>query len=235
MKRLGVDLGTNSLGWAVFDDDELIKSSGRLENSNPIRCGVVVFQEGFDRDKSENLKSPAAERRARRAARRLIFRRRLRKFHMLRALMDLGMCPLSEEGFTAWKEKGIYPLADTAFIEWLKSTPEHNPYADRAMAAEQKVDPLTLGRALYHLAQRRGFKSSRKERVQELQAEEESANPQKKNNSSKKESKDELGVVKQGIKKLTENLDRNNFTLGQYFFWLFSAYTTVLLESRSVS
>lgn len=232
MKRLGIDLGTNSLGWAVFEDEAMREAPVGSEAPNPIACGVVVFPEGLERDKSDNLKSPAAERRAKRAARRLIFRRRLRKFHMLRALMELGMCPLSEEGFKAWKEEGRYPLKDAAFMDWLKSTPEHNPYADRAAAAEGKVDALTLGRALYHLAQRRGFRSSRKERVQELLAEEAAVEAKGKKATRKAKSDDDLGVVKQAIKDLTEALEREKLTLGQYFFRRFAAYATALKEGR---
>lgn len=232
MKRLGIDLGTNSLGWAVFDDEVLWLTPTGTETLNPITCGVVVFPEGLERDKSDNLSSPAAKRRAKRAARRLISRRRLRKFHMLRALMDLGMCPLSEEGFRRWKKEGRYPLNDGAFMRWLASTPEHNPYADRAAAAEKKVDALTLGRALYHLAQRRGFKSSRKERVQELLAEEVASEAKGAKATRKARGNNELGQAKQAIHDLTEALERERLTLGQYFFRRFEAYATALKEGR---
>ena len=232
MKRLGIDLGTNSLGWAVFDDEALWNAPTGSAAPAPIACGVVVFPEGLERDKSDNLASPAAERRAKRAARRLIFRRRLRKFHILRVLMELGMCPLGEEGFKAWKEKGRYPLDDAAFMRWLASTPRHNPYADRAAAAEGKVDALTLGRAIYHLAQRRGFKSSRKERVQELLAEEEASETKNKKSARKAKGDDELGQVKLAIKNLTEELEREKLTLGQYFFRRFEAHAAALKEGR---
>lgn len=222
MKRLGIDLGTSSLGWAIIDDDRMEAAPTGSEAPSPIDCGVVIFPEGMDRDKSDNLSSPAAERRQKRAARRLIARRRLRKFHMLRALMELGMCPLSEAGFDSWKRNHVYPIHDEAFMAWLAATPTHNPYADRAAAASIPVDKLTLGRALYHMAQRRGFKSSRKERLQELEA----AAADGSNEAKKAASASEATQTKQEIDRLTAALEKENLTLGQYFYRLFQKNCT---------
>ena len=77
MKRLGIDLGSNSLGWAILSDS-------RIED-----CGVVVFEEGISRTKGvDTLETPAAKRRKYRMARRLKFRRRLRKMHVLKILVE---------------------------------------------------------------------------------------------------------------------------------------------------
>ena len=222
MKRLGIDLGTASLGWAIFDDEALRDAPVGALADPKIECGVIVFPEGLDRDKSDNLKSPAAERRQKRAARRLIYRRKLRKFHMLRALMDAGMCPLSEEGLRAWKEQGRYPLDDKAFMQWLRSDEEANPYAARAAAATEKVDPLTLGRAFYHLAQRRGFKSSKKEQLAEREAEEG-------NDAAKRaHKKSEASQTKQEIDALTSEFEQEELTLGQHFYRLFKQNASLL-------
>lgn len=211
-KTLGIDLGTSSLGWAILDDERLMDAPVGEMAPSAIDCGVVIFPEGMERDKSGSLKSRAAERRTARAARRLIFRRKLRKLLLLQELQKRGMCPISQESVEAWKH-GEYPVNDKAFREWLASTPEKNPYADRKRAAEGKVDPFTLGRALYHIAQRRGFKSSRKEQLQELLAEE------ARHESKKAKVQTDLGVVKEGIQKLTDELGGR--TLGQYFYDLF--------------
>ena len=213
MKRLGIDLGTSSLGWAIIDDERMNAAPTGENAPSPIECGVVIFPEGLNRDKSDNLSSPAATRRQARAARRLIYRRKLRKFHMLRALMDAGMCPLSEEGLRAWKEEGRYPTHEEAFMQWLQSTNEHNPYADRNAAAMERVDALVLGRALYHMAQRRGFKSSKKEQLDALE------NADGAEGRTKKPS--EATQTKQAIDELSSFLEEGDLTLGQYFYKLY--------------
>ena len=61
---LGLDVGTNSLGWAILDPFQKKFTD----------AGVVVFQQGIPDEKGrEAERSPAAERRAFRAARRLKF------------------------------------------------------------------------------------------------------------------------------------------------------------------
>ena len=189
-KTLGLDLGTNSLGWAILDDltcDILDK-------------GVVVFPEGIDAA-NDTLETPAAVRRAARMGRRMKFRRKMRKWALLKLLIKNDMCPMAECELEDWQRKGVYPVGNPKFIDWLKSTDGSNPYADRAAAASRKVEPFVLGRALYHIAQRRGFKSSRND-VQDDDA-----------RSSK-----ELGAVKGDIQTLTKEMAAAGCrTLGQYF------------------
>ena len=193
-KTLGIDLGSNSLGWAILDN-----IAGDIADK-----GVVVFPEGID-PANDTLETPAAIRRAARAARRMKFRRKIRKWQLLKVLIENGMAPLTIEELLAWKNKGAYPLSNQAFIKWLKSTDTSNPYLDRANAASGKVDKQVLGRALYHLAQRRGFKSSRKDAA----GTDEEATVQDK----------ELGKVKGDIAALTEEIKAAGCkTLGQYFF-----------------
>ena len=188
-KTLGLDLGTNSLGWAVLDD-----ITGDIVDK-----GVVVFPEGIDAA-NDTLETPAAIRRAARMARRMKFRRKLRKWALLKVLIDNKMCPMSAQELETWKKSGVYPTGNKAFVGWLKSTDKSNPYADRAAAASGKVAPLVLGRALYHIAQRRGFKSSRKDMQPDGS-----------------EGKD-LGAVKGDIAALTKEIaDAGCRTLGQYF------------------
>ena len=206
-------MGTGSLGWAILDDERLENAPYGEDAPNPIDCGVIVFPEGMERDERNNLSSPAAERRKKRAARRLILRRKRRKMRTLGVLIEAGMCPLSREGLAAWKN-GHYPIEDKAFMAWLASTPEQNPYVDRKRAAEGRVDPLCLGRALYHIAQRRGFKSSKKEQMQELLQEEVLAEGGKK--PSKKKEASEATQTKQAIDALSKEMGER--TLGQYFY-----------------
>lgn len=197
-KTLGLDLGSNSLGWAVLDD----------MTGDVLDKGVVVFPEGIDAA-NDSLETPAAIRRAVRMARRLKFRRKIRKWQLLKVLLTHGMCPLREEELVAWKNEGRYPVDNAAFLAWLKSTDTSNPYCDRAAAADGKVAPFVLGRALYHMAQRRGFKSSRKDAAVEGGDDGE----------ERKSSDKKLGAVKSGIAHLTADIEAAGVrTLGQYFF-----------------
>ena len=129
MKTLGIDLGTNSLGWAILDDEK--HAATAIQDA-----GVVIFEEGIKRDKgNDSLETPAAERRKHRMARRLKFRRRMRKLKILEILIANGMCPLTMDELKRWKQTDSFPVNNRTFLDWLKSTREDNPYGDRAAAA----------------------------------------------------------------------------------------------------
>ncbi len=199
-KTLGIDLGSNSLGWAVIDD---------VVNKITAQ-GVVIFPEGIEREKgNDTTQTPAATRRAYRAGRRLKFRRKMRKWKLLEILIREGMCPLTQTELTEWKNRGKFPLENRAYIDWLRATDTSNPYCDRNRAAEEKVPPFTLGRALYHIAQRRGFKSSRKDAPPDTGDD----------NENKKVAEKASGPVKSSIAALTRAIDESGAkTLGQYFY-----------------
>lgn len=211
-KTLGLDLGSNSLGWAILDD-----ITGDI-----LGKGVVVFPEGIDAA-NDTLETPAAIRRAARMGRRMKFRRKTRKWQLLKVLLENGMCPLRPEELETWKKTGAYPLANKAFLGWLRATDASNPYCDRAAAAEGKVEPFTLGRALYHICQRRGFKSSRKDGAAEIDEETgEAKKPDKK-----------LGAVKADVARLTEEIAAAGVqTLGQYFYRRLEAEKGKVAKSR---
>ncbi len=195
-KTLGLDLGSNSLGWAVLDD-----LTGNILNK-----GVVVFPEGIDAA-NDTLETPAAIRRAARMGRRMKFRRKMRKWVLLKVLIDNKMCPMTHAELEEWKKTGKYPIGNKAFIEWLKSTDVTNPYMDRASAASGTVEKFVLGRALYHICQRRGFKSSRKEKID--------TGDEK---ADAKENKKRSGKVSGDIEALNKEIvDAGCRTLGQYF------------------
>lgn len=197
-KTLGLDLGTNSLGWAILDN----------YSAKIVDKGVLIFPEGMEEKKS-SLETPAAKRRAKRMARRMKFRRKMRKWMLLKVLIDNGMCPLEKKELEEWKKHGKYPVENELFKDWLKATDDSNPYCDRAAAAEGKVEKDVLGRALYHICQRRGFKSSRKDVLLEEENDEQ----------GKKKAKTETGKVKSGIKDLSDDIEASGAkTLGQYFY-----------------
>ncbi len=157
-KILGLDLGTNSIGWAIVDDDK----------KQILEAGVRIFPEGIepktlgtgDKEQSKN-----ATRREARQSRRQNFRTRIRRIKLLEKLIEQKMCPLTKEELLQWKhydaKKGkagcIFPSSNE-FTEWLKL----NPYVLRSKALNEDISLMDLGRIFYHLIQRRGFLSSRK-------------------------------------------------------------------------
>ena len=134
----GLDLGSNSLGWAVLDADENEKPIGIKD------AGVRIFPKAVE-DKTPTPKNQ--QRRNSRLARRTIQRRARRKQRLLNYLVSLQLLPkdLLEESHP---EGILNSLGD--------------PYQLRAKALDKSLTPHELGRALLHLVQRRGFLSNKK-------------------------------------------------------------------------
>ena len=108
-KVLGLDLGTNSIGWAIVQHNDDLSYS-------LLDKGVNIFQDGVAHDKSGE-KPMVSERTAARSSRRHYFRRRLRKIELLNVLVKYDLCPyLSEEELSEWKNHKKYPLKDE-FLE----------------------------------------------------------------------------------------------------------------------
>lgn len=197
---LGIDTGTNSLGWAVVDKQEDGKYS-------LVRKGSLIFQEGVKVEKGIES-SKAADRTAHRALRKQYFRRRLRKIEVLKVLIEFGWCPyLSPEALHQWHVKKEYPM-DEAFISWQRTNDNYddNPYYYRhrclheQLDLNERADRYVLGRAMYHLAQRRGFLSNRLEQGDD----------------------DETGKVKEGISSLSKSMaDAGCEYLGDFFYKLY--------------
>src|SRR5690554_5654826 len=100
---LGLDLGTNSIGWAVVDDEEK-QISGMGSRIFPEGVVAKTIGQG-EREESKN-----AARRNSRQQRRQFYRKRLRKIKLLLTLIDLEMCPLTHTELDIWakwdKKKG---------------------------------------------------------------------------------------------------------------------------------
>jgi len=144
-KILGLDLGTNSIGWAVVDDKE----------NKILGIGSRIFPEGVDNlGDGEGELSKNASRTAARGARRQFFRRRIRKYLLLKLLSDLKMCPLVKADFEEWKKTRKFPQHQ--LLHWIAL----NPYEFRNKALTEKLTNEELGRVFYHLIQRRGFLSN---------------------------------------------------------------------------
>lgn len=145
-KILGLDLGTNSIGWAVVDDT---KNTILGIGSRIFPMGVENLGEGEGREISKN-----AGRTGARGVRRQFFRRMLRKKVLLKALSENKMCPMVEADFEDWKKTKEFPSHKLA--NWFAL----NPYELRQKAVNEKLSLEEIGRILYHLIQRRGFLSN---------------------------------------------------------------------------
>ena len=142
--RLGIDLGTNSLGWAAL---ELEESESGFVPCGLKDSGVRIFSDGRNpKDKQSN----AAKRREPRSARRNRDRYLRRRTRFMRQLIEFKLMPNNE--------------ADRKALEGSKHTrpPDTDPWILRARGLHEEITPYQFGRALFHLHQRRGFKSNRK-------------------------------------------------------------------------
>ncbi len=131
--RLGLDLGTNSIGWCML----------RLNKDNEpaavIKSGVRIFHDG----RNEKTKEPlAVVRRNARSIRRNLDRKISRRNHLLNTLVKYFLLPSNEI-----ERKALAVL---------------NPYELRSRAVNERLELFELGRLLMHLSKRRGFKSNRK-------------------------------------------------------------------------
>jgi CRISPR-associated endonuclease Csn1 len=145
-KILGLDLGTNSIGWALIDD-KLNKILGVGSRIFPM--GVENLGEGEGREISKN-----AGRTGARGVRRQFFRRRIRKKVLLKALSENKMCPMIASDFEDWKKTKEFPTEK--LTHWFAL----NPYKLRNKALNEKLSLEEIGRIFYHLIQRRGFLSN---------------------------------------------------------------------------
>jgi CRISPR-associated endonuclease Csn1 len=133
--RLGADLGSTSLGWAA------IELSAPM-NGKPISilaAGSRIFSDGRDPKSGASL---AVDRRDARAMRRRRDRFQQRRKALIKYLIADGLFPIDEAA--------------------RKAMAAIDPYAARARALDEALSLPELGRALFHLNQRRGFKSNRK-------------------------------------------------------------------------
>lgn len=158
MKKIGLDLGSSSIGWTLRDLDNVFES------------GVITFQSGMVKG-TGGYSSPTKDRREARSKRKLIQARKYRKWELLKILLN-EFVPLDKPEFENWSKyiKGqVQKFPENPnFLKWLKcdfsylnvETKYNNPYELRVNALDntKKLHKHELGRALYHLVQRRGYK-----------------------------------------------------------------------------
>ncbi|MFA4907517.1 MAG: type II CRISPR RNA-guided endonuclease Cas9 [archaeon] len=131
-KILGLDLGTNSIGWAFIDS----------ESKKIIGTGVRIFPEGLNRTPSGSEESKNAQRRTARG-----MRRRLDRYQMRRSTLQEYL-----------KKQSFYPKEKVEEDLFFKM----DPYEIRKKGLDEKLSLYEIGRSIFHINQRRGFKSNRK-------------------------------------------------------------------------
>ncbi|RMF45796.1 MAG: type II CRISPR RNA-guided endonuclease Cas9, partial [Deltaproteobacteria bacterium] len=192
---LGLDLGIASVGWACLEHDGQGKPTGILA------AGTHVFEAAVENGQAAD-QTPAAKRRAVRSQRRLLWRRRQRRRKTARLLQQAGLLPAGPMDTSEELGKLIKGLDADLAKRWSSRVPpsqrDRLVYHIRAAAAQGPVEPDELGRAIYHLAQRRGFKSNRR--------------------ADRKADDKETGKVKEGINELRRLMhEAGARTLGAYF------------------
>ncbi|WP_040884657.1 type II CRISPR RNA-guided endonuclease Cas9 [Maritimibacter alkaliphilus] len=134
--RLGLDIGTNSIGWWLY------ATAGTGASARIVAVidgGVRIFADGRDPKSKASL---AVDRRVARAMRRRRDRYLRRRTTLMKVLVDAGLMP-----------------SDPAAAKALETL---DPYELRATGLDVMLPLTHLGRAVFHLNQRRGFKSNRK-------------------------------------------------------------------------
>lgn len=196
---LGLDVGASSVGWALLE--VIGQTQGRI-----VQNGVRVFEAGVEGQLEQGKEeSRNKERREARGRRRLLERHARRMKHLWSLLQSSGLLPkgnqdailpeLDKKLSQAWIEKLGLNIKEKKQekVQFLHVF----PYFLRARALDERLSNHELGRALYHLAQRRGFQSNRK--------------------TIPKKEEEERGI-KADISELQKKIeDRGARTLGEYF------------------
>ncbi|HUW62516.1 MAG TPA: type II CRISPR RNA-guided endonuclease Cas9 [Candidatus Bathyarchaeia archaeon] len=165
---LGLDLGANSVGWALI----------RTSNGEPEQClamGVRIFDAAVGGTlldlQAGKEQSPNVKRRNARMLRRQTERRARRRIKVAHLLQEARLLPSGDLDTLAQRHEFFLSLDRAICARHMAEAPTqflHTfPYWLRARALDIALAPDELGRALYHLAQRRGFLSNRKSTAKE--------------------------------------------------------------------
>jgi CRISPR-associated endonuclease Csn1 len=201
---LGLDLGATSVGWAVI-------GSVNGAPGGIVRAGARIFDADLASEIEAGREKPRGQqRREMRLQRRQIWRRGRRAREIFWMLQGWGLLPAGPSREPEQRQ-GLLTRLDQEILRspWFNkhagdpaiAEPQQvMPYLLRRAALDEALEPHFLGRALYHLAQRRGFLSNRKE-----------ARPGK-------DKADDEGKVKEGISELRARMkEAGSRTLGEYF------------------
>lgn len=137
--RFAFDLGTNSIGWAIYQLD--CKPAPGVSPSvvDLLACGVRLYDDGRNPKDGRSL---AEMRRVPRAMRTRRDRFVMRRATLINELVHAGLLPSDSD-----KRRTLSRL---------------DPYRLRAEGLDHALTPHEIGRVLMHLNQRRGFQSNRR-------------------------------------------------------------------------
>lgn len=169
-KILGLDLGVSSIGWALINENDNGKNA-IIDMGSRI---IPLTADDKDEFTKGNAISKNQKRTTKRTQRKGYNRYQLRRFTLSALLKDKNMMP--DENLIKLSSLELYGLRDKALKE--------------------KISIQELGRILYHLNQKRGYKSSRSD-----------ANLDK---------KDTLYVAE--VRSRHKNIKDQGLTIGQYFY-----------------
>lgn len=197
---LGLDIGVNSIGWALLYADNQKRLPSGIKD-----CGTRVFKTAMDNDnklKQGRAATKNSVRREKRMIRRQTERRKRRMRKLTNFLQRNGFLPRGEDigvilqsldrkillKYSGYDDIGDFPKEKLAHLI---------PYFIRKRALDYDLTPLELGRALHHLGHRRGFNSNRRGQTDENEDE---------------------GQIKASINELRQNMQTSNSrTLAEYF------------------
>ncbi len=138
------DMGTNSIGWCVFEVNQVFSPTAIVD------AGVRIFSDGREPKSGNSL---AEGRRVARGIARRRDRYKRRRKAVLRTLTEYGLMPAD----LVTRKALVAQMNDRRAEEEASDV-----YALRARALDEKLPLYQVGRTMFHLQQRRGFKSNRR-------------------------------------------------------------------------
>ena len=141
-KILGLDLGTNSIGWAVVNEAETPEEKSSIVKLG-VRVNPLTVDELSNFEKGKSI-TTNADRTLKRSMRRNLQRYKLRRENLIELLKENGFI----DGDTILSENGNRTTFETCRL--------------RAKAATEEISLKEFARVLLMINKKRGYKSSRK-------------------------------------------------------------------------
>lgn len=146
-KILGLDLGTNSIGWAVVNEAEAADEKSSIVKVG-VRVNPLTVDELTNFEKGKSI-TTNADRTIKRSMRRNLQRYKLRRENLIEVLKEHGFI----DDHTILSENGNKTTFET--------------YRLRARAATDEISLQEFSRVLLQINKKRGYKSSRKAKTTE--------------------------------------------------------------------
>ncbi|MCR5039581.1 MAG: type II CRISPR RNA-guided endonuclease Cas9 [Bacteroidales bacterium] len=141
-KILGLDLGTNSIGWAVVNEAETPEEKSSIVKLG-VRVNPLTVDELSNFEKGKSI-TTNADRTLKRSMRRNLQRYKLRRENLIEVLKENGM------------------IDDDTILSECGNRTTFETYHLRAKAATEEISLKEFARVLLMINKKRGYKSSRK-------------------------------------------------------------------------